>query len=243
MGDAAIVTGGTRGLGRAIVERLVEDGFFVYFSYLSSEEAAAEITTDLGEDRVAAVQCDGTSLPDVRRLVDEAFEQQGRPVNVLVNNAGITRDQVLIWMEEADWQEVIDTNLTSVFNYCRAAALHFFRQQSGSIINMSSASGLFGNAGQVNYSASKAGIIGLTKALARELSPRGVRVNAVAPGFIETEITAEMDEKKRTEHIGRILLGRYGRSEEVADLVSFLASERAAYITSQVIQIDGGLSL
>lgn len=243
MSKGAIVTGGTRGLGRAIVEELAEAGYFVHFTYLSSADAAGEIVEELGAERVRAARCDGTRLEDVKAFVDTAFAREGDDVEVLVNNAGITRDKALMLMDPSDWQDVIDTNLTGVFNFCRAAALHFFRQRRGSIINMSSVSGIYGNAGQVNYSASKAGIIGLTKALARELSPRGVRVNALAPGLIESDMTRQLDEKKLAELQGRILMGRFGQSREVAKVVRFLAGEDASYITGQVLQLDGGLSL
>jgi len=239
----AIVTGGSRGLGRSIVLRLAVEGYLVHFTYRTNDNAAAAVCDEVGNGNAVAVRCDSTDFDSVRTAVDEAFDGDDREPAVLVNNAGITRDGALMFMDPADWQEVINTNLTGAFNFCRAAAIHFVRRKRGSIICMSSVTGIEGNAGQASYAASKAGVIGLTHALARELSPRGVRVNAVAPGLIDTDMTADQPASRRQAYISRILLGRYGRPEEVAKVVSFLAGDDAAYITNQVIRVDGGLGL
>lgn len=243
MKNVALVTGGSRGLGRATVRRLADDGFLVYFTYRKDEAAAGALHKELGDDRAVPMLCDSTDLERVREVVDQAFDGDDRRPAVLVNNAGVTRDGALMFTDPADWQHVIDTNLGGTFNFCRAAAIHFVRQKHGSIVNMSSVSGIAGNAGQASYAASKAGIIGLTHSLAKELSPRGVRVNAVAPGLIETDMTASQADQRRTAYEKQILLGRYGFPEEVANVVGFLVSEAATYITNQVIQVDGGLRL
>lgn len=243
MKKTAIVSGGSRGLGAAIVRQLVTEDYFVYFSYRTNREQAQRLIDELGESRVSATECDVADFNSVKRMVDRIFSDPGRDVELLVNNAGITADKALAFMDQSQWRDVIDTNLNGIFNMCRNTVLHFFKKGSGCIINMSSVSGLQGQAGQCNYSASKGGIISFTKALAKELSPRGVRVNAIAPGYIQTDMLDSIapDRLKKIEQ--EILLGRIGQSEEIAKVVSFLASPAASYITGQTIVVDGGLSI
>jgi 3-oxoacyl-[acyl-carrier protein] reductase len=222
----ALVTGAGQGIGAAIAERLAKDGFEVAVNDLKGVEFAADVS-------------DYTACELLVKLVKERF---GR-IDVLVNNAGITRDGLLVRMSEDDYDKVIAVNQKSVFNLMKLVGAVMFKQKSGTIINLSSVAGVYGNAGQVNYSASKAAVIGMTKAAARELAPRGITVNAIAPGFIETPMTDVLSDVHKTAIQERIAMGRYGKPEEVAGLVSFLASDDARYITGQVIEISGGLSI
>lgn len=240
----ALVTGGSRGIGRAIALRLAKDGHDVALCYRSDEAAAREVAEAIraADRRVFCQPCDVGDLSVARDFVDAAEAELG-PLSTVVNCAGIVRDAPLVAMTGEAWREVIATNLDGVFNCCRAAVFGFMKRKRGCIVNVSSISGVYGNATQANYSASKAGVIGFSKALAKELGPYGVRVNVVAPGFIATDMTAAMDIKRLDKLIAQIPLRRIGHAEEVAEFVSFVASDRAAYITGQVLQIDGGLVL
>lgn len=233
--SVALVTGGSRGIGRAIVEEFAAAGFQVAFTY-AGNRAAAESLAGVAK----SYQADSRDFARAEQVVAEVQSSLG-PVNVLINNAGIKRDGALHNMDPAAWQEVIDTNLTGTFNYCRVLMKSLIRQ-GGSVINVTSVSGIIGMAGQTNYSASKAGVIGFTKALAREVARFGVRVNAVAPGFIDTDMTASIDENARKKLYAQIPLGKTGTSKQVARAVLYLASEDASYITGQVLTMDGGLS-
>jgi 3-oxoacyl-[acyl-carrier protein] reductase len=233
--SVALVTGGSRGIGRAIVEELASAGYQVAFTY-AGNQAAAESLASVAK----SYQADSRNFARAEQVIADVQTSLG-PVDVLVNNAGIKRDSPLHNMDPAAWQEVIDTNLTGTFNYCRALMKSLIRH-SGSVINVTSVSGIIGIAGQTNYSASKAGVIGFTKALAREVARFGVRVNAVAPGFIDTDMTASMDENARKKLYSQIPLGKPGTPKQVARAVLYLASEDAAYITGQVLTMDGGLS-
>ncbi|MEQ9667675.1 3-oxoacyl-[acyl-carrier-protein] reductase [Coleofasciculus sp. G2-EDA-02] len=236
----AIITGASRGIGRAVALALAAEGAKVVVNYASSSGAANEVVaaiTEAGGDAIA-LQADVSKLEDVETLVKETKDKFGR-LDVLVNNAGITRDTLLIRMKPDDWQAVIDLNLTGVFFCTRAASKIMLKQKSGRIINIASVAGQMGNPGQANYSAAKAGVIGFTKTVAKELAPRGITVNAVAPGFIETDMTKEI---KSEDIIKYIPLGRYGKPEEIAGMVRFLAADpAAAYITGQVFNVDGGM--
>lgn len=244
---AAVVTGSSRGIGRAVAYALAEAGFDVCVNCSSesslpaARELAAELEADCGV-RAIAVAANVADAAEAAALIDAAHETFGR-IDVLVNNAGITRDGLLARMKEEDFDAVVNVNLKGTFNCCKAAAQRMMKQRYGRIVNMSSVVGVAGNAGQANYAASKAGVIGLTKSIARELAARNITCNAVAPGFISTDMTDALSDKQREAIVGRIASKRLGGPEDVAALVRFLASEEAGYITGQTICIDGGMSL
>lgn len=241
---AALVTGGGRGIGRAICLELAKAGFDVCINYAASSAAAEQTAEECKAFGVQAValQADVTNPAECQTLVDTAAKTFGR-LDVLVNNAGVNADKLILRMQEADFDKVIDTNLKGAFFCSKAACKLMMRQRYGRIINLSSVVGLHGNAGQSNYAASKAGLIGLTKSLAKEFAARGVTVNAVAPGFIETDMTAAMPEAAKTAALAAVPAGRIGEPAEVAHAVAFLASEEAAYITGQVLCVDGGMGM
>jgi 3-oxoacyl-[acyl-carrier protein] reductase len=240
-GQVAIVTGASRGIGRAVAIALASEGAKVAVNYASSSGAADAVVAEIegmGSEAVA-LQADVSQVDQVDALFEAVMGKWGR-VDVLVNNAGITKDTLLLRMKTEDWQAVIDLNLTGVFLCTRAASKIMLKQRSGRMINLTSVVGEMGNAGQANYSASKAGVIGFTKAVAKEVASRGITVNAVAPGFITTDMTADL--KVGDEVLKQIPLGRYGQPEEVAGLVRFLAADAAAaYMTGQVVNVDGGM--
>ena len=243
-GKTAVVTGGSRGLGRAVCLELARGGANVVLCYAGNEAAAAETVSAceaLGA-KALAVKCDVADGAQVKALMDEAVKTFGR-IDILVNNAGITRDGLLMMMKEEDFDAVISANLRGTFLCMKAVARAMMKQRYGRIVNLSSVVGLRGNAGQVNYAASKAGVIGMTKSLAKELASRGVTVNAVAPGFIDTDMTAAMPEAAKTATLASIPMQRLGAPEDIAKAVAFLASDDAAYITGQVIAVDGGMSM
>ena len=243
-GKIALVTGGSRGIGRAIALKLADGGAKVAVNFAGNlakaQEVQAEIESRGGEAML--VQGDVSDFQTVSGIVKKIVETWGR-LDILVNNAGIARDNLLLKMSEADFDAVIATNLKGVFNCTKAVTKIMMKQRSGRIVNMSSVIGLTGNISQANYAAAKAGIIGFTKSAARELASRGVTVNAIAPGFIATDMTAAVSEKIQAEMLERIPLGRAGAPEDVANLAAFLVSEQAAYITGQVINVDGGLAM
>ncbi|EOU2038735.1 3-oxoacyl-[acyl-carrier-protein] reductase [Clostridium perfringens] len=238
----AIVTGGTRGIGRAIALKLADNGANIVINYRNSDKEAEELKAILEEKgvKVLTVKCDISNFEDSKNLMDKCKEVFGK-IDILVNNAGITKDTLIMRMKEEDFDNVIDVNLKGTFNCAKHASAIMLKQRFGKIINMTSVVGIVGNAGQVNYAASKAGVIGLTKSLAKELGSRGITVNAVAPGFINTDMTASLSEKVKEEASKNIPLKRLGDPEDVANLVGFLASDASNYITGQVINVDGGM--
>lgn len=234
-GKTALVTGGSRGIGRAIVTELAAAGAEVVFGYRSGADESAELARETG---ARAVQADVSSAEEAARLVEEAGD-----VDLLVNNAGLTRDGLLARMSDDDWRTVLDTNLSSVFYTCRAVTRPMMKKRAGSIVNISSIVGIHGNWGQTNYGASKAGIIGFTKSLARELGSRGVRANVIAPGYVKSRLTDVLPESATEAMLANTPLGRLGEPEDVARAVRFLCSDEASYITGEVLLVDGGLGM
>lgn len=241
-GKIAVVTGASRGIGRAVAQRLASEGATVIINYNGSKEKAEETLREIEETggRGAIEQCDVSDFEQCREFIQKVIKEYGA-LDILVNNAGVTKDGLIMGMSEEDFDRVIDTNLKGAFHTIRFAVRQMLKQKSGRIINMASVVGVSGNAGQANYAASKAGVIGLTKAAAKEVASRGITVNAIAPGFIETDMTASLPESVKEASLAQIPLGCFGKAEQVAAAVAFLASEDAAYITGQVLHVDGGM--
>jgi len=240
----AIVSGGSRGIGRAIALELASEGASVAFNYLKSQDRALELKKEIESKggKALVFKADVKDLDAMKNMVAETMEHFGR-LDIVINNAGILRDKALMLMEAEDWEEVISTNLSGSFNLIKAAIVTFMKQKEGIIINITSVAGLRGMPRQVNYSASKAGLVGLTKSLAKEVASYNIRVNAIAPGYIDTDMVGGLKEDYKDELIKRIPLNRFGSPEEVAKVVTFLASDQSRYITGQVISIDGGLAI
>jgi len=244
-GKIAVVTGASRGIGRAIAEDLAANGAALIVNYNANAAAAEEVVAGIVEKggTAVAVQADVSDFAASQLLIKTTLDTYGQ-IDILVNNAGTTRDTLLLMMKEAQWDIVLDTNLKSVFNCCKAASRSMVRRKKGGrIINISSVSGIVGQPGQANYAASKAGIIGFSKSLAKELGSRNITVNAVAPGFVLTDLTADLSEELVQKALEFIPLGRWGELEEIANVVTFLASDKASYITGEVIQVDGGIAI
>ena len=243
-GKIAVVTGASRGIGRAIALELASRGAFVVVNYNGSKDRAEEVKKEIeaAGGKAEVYQCNVSDFEKCQEFIQDVIKTYGR-LDILVNNAGITRDGLLMKMSEEDFDKVIETNLKGTFNTIRFASRQMLKQRSGRIINMSSVVGIAGNAGQANYASSKAGVIGLTKAVARELASRGITVNAIAPGFIETEMTAVLSDAVKEASVAQIPLGRFGKPEDIAKTAAFLASDDAGYITGQVIQVDGGMTI
>ncbi|MCC5911997.1 MAG: 3-oxoacyl-[acyl-carrier-protein] reductase [Clostridiaceae bacterium] len=243
-GKNALVTGGSRGIGKAIALKLAEHGANVIINYTSRPDAAQGVVEELKQYNVKAkaIKCDVTNNEDIiamMKVVDEEFDS----IDILVNNAGVTKDNLLMRMKEEDWQQVMDVNLKGVFLCTKAVIRKMMKQKYGRIINISSVVGVMGNAGQSNYSASKAGVIGFTKSIAKEVAAKGINVNAVAPGFIDTDMTAVLSEDVKQQLVSSIPLKRYGKPEDIANLVLFLSGDVSNYITGQVISVDGGMAI
>jgi 3-oxoacyl-[acyl-carrier protein] reductase len=242
-GKTALVTGASRGIGAGIALRLASEGATVVVNYSGSREAALGVVEAIvaAGGRASAAQADVCDPAACTTLVEGVVAEHGA-LDILVNNAGITRDGLIVRMSDEDWSSVISTNLTGVFSVTRAASKHMMKARSGSIVNIASVVGISGNAGQANYAAAKAGVIGLTKSVARELASRRVRCNAVAPGFIETDMTAALTQTQREGVASAIAMGRFGTASDIAAAVAFLASDDSAYITGQTLAVDGGMT-
>lgn len=240
----ALVTGASRGIGREIALELAKNNAFVIVNYNGSKDAAEETLAAIKENGGDGViyQCNVSDFEASKEMIESLIKEY-KHIDVLVNNAGITRDGLLMRMSEEDFDQVIETNLKGCFNTIRHMSRYFLKQKAGKIINISSVSGILGNAGQANYSASKAGVIGLTKAVAREMASRGICVNAIAPGFVETEMTDVLPESAKESLLGQIPLGRTGKTKDIANAVLFLASDMSDYITGQVLSVDGGMAI
>lgn len=243
-GKIALVTGASRGIGRGIAGKLAALGATVLINYNGSEDKARETVSEILDagGQAECIGCDVSDFTACGSMVEQIIAKYGR-VDILVNNAGVTRDNLIMRISEEDYDKVLDINLKGAFNTMRHLSRYFLKQRSGKVINISSVSGVLGNAGQANYSASKAGLIGLTKSVARELAGRGVCVNAVAPGFIDTDMTRALSEKAREAGVAAVPMGRMGSVEDIAEMVAFLAGDRSNYITGQVICVDGGMAI
>ena len=243
-GKIALVTGAAKGIGRAIALALAADGATVIVNYNGSAQKAEAVVDEikaLGKDS-EAYQCNVANTADVDAMIKDVIKRYGS-LDILVNNAGITRDNLIMKMSEEDFDAVIDANLKGFFNTIKAVSRQMLKQRAGRIINITSVSGILGNAGQANYAASKAGIIGLTKTMARELASRGITVNGIAPGFVDTEMTQVLSDEVKEAATKQIPLGRFGKPEDIANMAAYLASEKAAYITGQIISVDGGMAI
>jgi 3-oxoacyl-[acyl-carrier protein] reductase len=243
-GKVALITGASRGIGRACAIKMAELGADIVVNYSSNKALAEEVVrrvTNIGQ-RAIAIQADVSKRQDVEAMVESTINAFGS-IDILINNAGITRDTLLVRMKEEDWNKVIDINLKSVFLTTKAVSKYMMKKRLGRIINISSIVGIAGNAGQANYAASKAGIIGFSKSVAKELAQRNVLVNVIAPGFIETDMTDVLSEQQREAILSAVPLKRYGKPEDIANLAVFLASEESAYLTGQVIYVDGGMNM
>ena len=243
-GKVALVTGAGRGIGRQIALTLAAQNAFVIVNYNGSKDKAEETVSEIkaaGGDAVS-YKCNVSDFEECQQMIT-AIIKEYKHIDILVNNAGITRDGLIMKMSEDDYDAVLDTNLKGTFNTIRHMSRYFLKQKSGRIINISSVSGILGNAGQVNYAASKAGVIGMTKSMARELASRGITVNGIAPGFVDTEMTQVLSDEVKEAATKQIPLGRFGKPEDIANMAAYLASEKAAYITGQIISVDGGMAI
>lgn len=240
----ALITGAGRGIGRAIAIALAKEGAEVVINYNGSEERAKEVKQTIEENggKASIYKCNVSDFAACEEMIKDIVKEYGH-LDILVNNAGITKDGLIMKMKEEDFDSVLNVNLKGTFNTIRHSARQMLKQRSGKIINISSVSGILGNVGQANYAASKAGVIGLTKTMARELGSRGITVNAIAPGFVDTEMTEVLSEEIRENACKQIILGRFGKPEDIANTVVFLASDKADYITGQVISVDGGMNV
>lgn len=241
-GKIALITGGSRGIGKSIAKRLASQGATAVINYTQNDSAANDTKKEIEESGGQAItsKFDVSDFDKVHEEVDKIIEKFGG-LHILINNAGITRDTLLMRMKEEDWDDVMSINLKGIFNCTKAVTRNMFRQREGRIVNLTSVVGEMGNAGQTNYAASKAGIIGFTKACAREMAPRGITVNAVSPGFIKTDITDQLTEELKKDYISRIPMNRFGTTEDIAGAVAFLVSDDAAYITGEVFRVNGGI--